>query len=185
MRWFIALLLLIPLPVLADNCGNGLPCGPVPWSLPALPRLASPTPMPTIVLTTVPPTPGAGTPTATPPAATATPTPSFNVSQITDSVATLSALSEATQEVIMNAEGTPVGLDGLDTIAPAAGQFFGYAKGFSDASFGSLSPVFTFTLISMVTITSVKMITFLLPIMAMIIKFLRNLLSLIADFLPL
>lgn len=184
MMWMPLVLALIFSPV-AGNCGNGLPCGPVPWTLPSLPKLASPTPMPTIVLTTLPPTPGAGTPTATPPAATATPTPSFNVSQITDSVATLSALSEATQEVIMNAQGTPVGLEGLDTIAPSAGQFFGYAKGFADASFGSLSPVFTFTLISMVTITSVKMITFLLPIMAVVIKFLRNLLSLIADFLPL
>lgn len=184
-RWIVLLLLLlIPGTVSAQNCGNGLPCGPVPWSLPPLPRLASPTPMPTIMLTPVAPTPGPGTPTSTP-APTSAPTQAFDMSSINNQVATLQNYMETTQEPIYNELGTPVGLSSLPELSSGAGLFFGYAKGFSGASFGALSPVFTLALVSMVTVLSVKTITFILPILATVIGIIRNLISLIRDFIPL
>lgn len=183
-RLIVLLLLLIPGTVSAQNCGNGLPCGPVPWSLPPLPRLASPTPMPTIVLTPLAPTPGPGTPTSTP-APTSAPTSAFDTSGINNQVATLQVFMETTQEPIYNELGTPVGLSSLPELSQGAGLFFGYAKGFSQASFGSLSPVFTLALLSMITVLSVKAITFVLPILATVVGMVRNILSMIRDFIPL
>lgn len=184
-RLIVLLLLLIPGTVSAQqNCGNGLPCGPVPWSLPPLPRLASPTPMPTIVLTPLAPTPGPGTPTSTP-APTSAPTSAFDTSGINNQVATLQVFMETTQEPIYNELGTPVGLSSLPELSQGAGLFFGYAKGFSQASFGSLSPVFTLALLSMITVLSVKAITFGLPILATVVGMIRNVLSMIRDFIPL
>lgn len=185
----IMALLCLPLPALAqNNCGNGLPCGSVPWRLPQLPKLASPTPMPTVVLTAVIPTPGPGTPTYTPtavPTNAPTATGVFDTSGIDSQVATLQYMAEATQAVIYNAEGTPVGLEGVEELGDNAGQFFGYAKGLAETSFGSLSPVISFSLVSMITIIGVKLVTFVLPILSSILAMFKSLIQLIMDFLPL
>jgi hypothetical protein len=58
------LCLIAPTSAQQSSCGNGLPCGPIPWVIPPLPNLASPSPMPTIAVTTSSINPGA--PTATP-----------------------------------------------------------------------------------------------------------------------
>lgn len=55
-------------PALAQpsDCGNGLPCGPVPWRMPVLPKLSSPTPMPTLQIPESSINPGDPTPTPAP-----------------------------------------------------------------------------------------------------------------------
>jgi len=92
-----------------DDCGDGLPCGRLPWSLPVLPNLPSPTPMPTVGITTVPPTQTPGGPTATPTPTTVPPGAGFDidVGGISDQFATLQGLAEATEQVVM-VSGTPV-----------------------------------------------------------------------------
>ncbi len=178
--------LLLLMVITFGNCGNGLPCGPVPWSLPALPRLASPTPMPTYVLTAIPPTTGPGTPTVTPQPGTATPTQAFDTAPIDVALATMQSISNSTPAVVTNELGTPVGLDNLEELGSSAGTFFGYAKGVGEASLGpNLSPVFAFSLYAMITIIGVKSLTFMLPIVATVVKFFRTILQFILDFIPL
>src|SRR4030042_4743469 len=81
-RFGVALVILAALPSGLINgqedCGNGLPCGPIPWSLPAWPQMESPTPIGpqydylTVTYTATPTS--TYTPTATP-TSTYTPTP--------------------------------------------------------------------------------------------------------------
>lgn len=68
----IPLLIISPVQAQVADCGNGLPCGPIPWRMPVLPDLSSPTPMPTLEIPESNINPGE--PTSTPaPINTATP----------------------------------------------------------------------------------------------------------------
>jgi hypothetical protein len=104
------LFLLIALAVLpatsnADDCGNGLPCGPIPWQLPPLPGLVSPSPIPTIAITVAPtatpggPTPTRGGPTSAP--GGGVPTFDVDTSGINHQMETLTAqLNSPVQQVV-------------------------------------------------------------------------------------
>lgn len=169
-----------------DDCGDGLPCGKIPWDLPALPSLQSPTPIPTVALTQVPPTQTPGGPTATPTSApTSTPTSGGFDSGLNDQVATLGAVIQTTPLVINDANGTPVNTtDSFDEMGANAGTFFGYARGLSEASFGEMSPLFNFGFLALIIVISIKLLTFLLPIGSAIFGILRNIISLVRDFIP-
>lgn len=168
-----------------SDCGNGLPCGPIPWPLPRLPDLQSPTPMPTVVITQAAAAPPDGTPTATP---TATPTfipGTLDTTGIDDNLATLQKLIETTPETIYNIEGTPVDTEAVFTeLGENAGDFFGYAKGMTNVTFGAWTPLVSFTLLAMVTVISVKLLGFLLPFLMVIFGIIRKIVQLILDFLP-
>ena len=180
------LLFLTALPVSAQSkdCGSGLPCGPLPWKLPVLPTLASPTPAPTtsIAATASP----SGTQQATPPAAIVTaippPTVDLDTGGIDDSFATLSAIMASTPLVVLNTEGTPVGpVEDLDANASV---FFSYAKGMTTDWAGPIAPLITLTMTAFVTVVGVKIITFILPLLSAIFGIIRKIISLILDFLP-
>jgi hypothetical protein len=168
----------------STDCGQGLPCGPVPWKLPVLPKLSSPTPIPTVPVTLQPPnTPG---PTPTP-----QPTPTFqpigintvDASGIADKMATLSAVIEATPELVLNASGTPVALEDA-ALDSGAETLFAYAKGLGSINLGSISPVVTFSVTAAMLIIATKLITFILPVLVALFGIIRKIIQLILDFLP-
>lgn len=73
----VGLFLLSSVTLAQGDCGNGLPCGPLPWDLPVFPNLQSPTPITGEVDADPNQTPSATfTATATP-TATSTPTATF------------------------------------------------------------------------------------------------------------
>ncbi len=164
------------LPAGAQDCREGQPCGAVPWAVPTLPALASPTPMPTLVITSeagLPPAP-TGQPTA--------PSYDLDTGGIDDSFATLNAIMASTPLVVLNTEGTPVGpIEDLDADASV---FFSYAKGMTTDWAGPIAPLISLTLTAFVTVIGVKIITFILPLVSAIFGIIRKILSLILDFLP-
>jgi len=158
MRWLVVLVILAALPsgliAAQDDCGNGLPCGPIPWSLPAWPTMESPTPIGTqydylTVTYTATPT-STYTPTATPtstytptPTATWTPqdtaTPFLTDVAIEDSVATAQAAAQVTAITVVDAQGTPVAKEDVSGFVDP--MIFGYIKGLSADIFGPFQPV--------------------------------------------
>lgn len=180
--WF--LILTIGQPTYAQNdCGHGLPCGPVPWSLPMLPDLPSPTQFPTVVVTaTLSPTPYMITVT---PGGGPTPAPTgfIDLGDLEDKVATLSAIVEATEEVIEDIDGGAFDEDSVD-LAGNAEEMFGYIRGVSGVHFGPLTVVVTFLLFSLVFTLANEILFFLVPIGAVIFGFIRKIITLIMDFLP-
>lgn len=190
-RWLIPLALLVMAIPLATagaqrDCGNGLPCGAIPWPRPNLPRLSSPTPMPTFVInTTATPTltvtPGG--PTVTPlPASTATPgaVDPTQLAEVQGRIATLNALVAATPQVVLNPSGTPVGVDQeLNNIASGANLFFGYARTVSQTSIGKMSPILGFVIMALVVTIGYKTLTFILPLIVALWGMVRKIISLI------
>lgn len=168
---FILLLLAFPLIALAQkDCGDGLPCGKLPWGLPILPVLESPTPMPTIIITlpvtpTVTPNPTA---TFTPGTPTAIPEPTGSVmtdfSELGNQFSTLQAMVNATEAPIQ-VSGTPVDPGAqLEVMGADAGSFFGYVRGFSEVSLGGLSPFISFAITAFVVVVGLKAAYYILPI---------------------
>ena len=179
---FLTSLILVVEVVRAGECGNGLPCGSIPWPQPNPPPLVSPSPMPTIGVTVNPPT-------ATPGGPTATPAPTdvsfdIDVSGINDQFATLQNLAEATEPVIL-VSGTPVNSGTqLQAVATNSYQFFGYVRGVSELDLGGLTPFLLFIFTSFVVVVSVKSLTFILPVLIALFNFIRGIVSLVLDFLP-
>ncbi len=164
-----------------QDCGAGLPCGPLPWALPALPELSSPTPFPTVVVTsagTSTPTPGptsTGTITATP---TITPTPSATnlapVNQINDSFATLQGVMDATQETVFD-RSTGFDLPGN------ASNLFGYLLGLQTVHFGIFTPLIQFIFFGFFLVVGIKLLFILAPVFVTLINFVLKVVGLIKD----
>lgn len=167
------------------DCGDGLPCGKLLWDLPPLPTLRTPTPIPTIQITAIP----TGGPTATGGAATPTVAPTGTIqadfSAIGDQMETLAAYVNATSVPVV-ISGTPVDPGSeLTTLSANAGSFFGYVRGFSEASLGGWTPFVGLLLLSLTVVIGIKSLAFILPIGAVvfrlilrIIEFVKNLIGL-------
>jgi hypothetical protein len=177
----ILLVLMLAIPSVAQtNCGNGLPCGPVPWTLPSFPNLQSPTPAnytnsQNVVFVTA--TPG---PTST---QYITPTQFFDTSAIQDNVSTIEALFNATNVPITNGLGTPIAIDA--TIATNGTTFFSYARGFSANSFGVFAPLVDFILFAFLLSLAFALTRIALPLLAVLLGIIRKVVQLILDFIPL
>jgi len=187
-RFYVALVLLllaIPLWVSAQATCQNLPCGPIPWPLPGMPVLVSPSPMPTlnVNITAVP----TGAATATPvPLIPTNPPIDLDTDGINNQLATLQSVMESTSMVIQDINGTPVDTNATFTeLGDNAGTFFGYARGLSDLSFGKLSPLIAFALLALVTVLSVKSFGFFLPIIAAVWGFIRKIVQIVLEFIPL
>src|SRR6185369_5924033 len=167
---------------LAGECGDGLPCGSIPWPQPNPTQLQSPTPMPTIGVTINPPTQTPGGPTATPAPTEA----SFNLDLggLNDKFATLQSVVEATDQVV-EVSGTPVSAgDQLDTVAASGYTFFGYVRGITELDLGGLTPFITFVTTSLVVVIAVKSITFILPVLLALFNFIKGIINVVLNFLP-
>lgn len=177
MRYIIMLSLLIitlpvsaqtatPTPLQQSDCGNGLPCGPIPWQLPIMPALESPTPL------------DLSSDQSADPGATATPTPDFlvEITQISDLTNNLSNLTGTPFDFQVTEEAE------YETIFENSTLFFSYVKGLTLADLGIITPLLTgFFLLSTLTIL-LKLSLFLLPVVGMIIGLIRKIIELIPGF---
>lgn len=182
----LVLMLSVGITMAQKDCGNGLPCGPLGWPLPSFPSLPSPTPMPTIQITAIPTSGPVPTGTG---AATATTAPTGTIqadfSAIGDQMETLAAYVNATSVPVV-ISGTPVDPGSeLTTLSANVGSFFGYVRGFSEASLGGWTPFVVMLLLSLTVVIGIKSLSFILPIGAVIfrlilriIEFVKNLIGL-------
>lgn len=168
-------------PMTDPTCGNGLPCGPIPWPLPNLPYLPSPTIFPTIVVTaTLTPSPIYG-PGTSAPVASSTPaaSPTFELDGMDDALATLEQLTN----------GTPIAIDGFDFdsegLGADAGSFFGTIKGVTDLHLGPFTPLLVFFIFAFLFVMGVQSSGIVLPLLMSIFGFIRRIISTILDFIPL
>jgi len=182
-------------------CGAGLPCGQIPWPVLRLPALASPTPIPTIIISATPSpsaTPATPSPTWTPggptPTATATWTPtateqpdlsSLDTSAISGVVATWQVQISATQPPIL-ISGTPMDGIVIAGLEDDAREFFGKVQGLAaSVNLGKVSPLITWLLFAVGVMLFVTVTTFLLPVIMAIFGLVRKVIQLVLDFLPL
>lgn len=166
------------------DCGDGLPCGKLYWDLPVLPTLFSPTPMPTIQITAV----QTSTPAPTG-AASATPAPTGTLqadfSQIGNQFSTLQAVVNATSVPVL-VSGTPMSpSDQLVELGDDAGTFFGYARGFSEASLGGWSPFIALLVLSSVIVLGIKSLSFILPIAAVLFRLILRIIEVVKQLIGL
>jgi hypothetical protein len=150
-----------------DDCGNGLPCGPVPWTVPNYPIILSPTPFPTTWIQTTP------TPTATPETTeTATPTLTPTAEPTVDSTPLYEAIEEL--EDFIGGTREPVVIDGhdftLDSLAdrPSTETFWSYLAGLFSVEIGKSQPFLNFAFYAMGIVLVTKSITFVLPVLAVV-----------------
>lgn len=178
----LALLLLLSFPALIyaqDDCGDGLPCGRLPWDLPALPSIPSPTPIPTV--TPRPDTSGSIGP--------GTPTPTvrgsdLGANDIANQIATASGYNP-TPIPVLNPSGTPENLSAdINALRDNTAVVFGYARGLSNMNFGKITPLIGFGVFTFGLIMFIKGWTFLMPIVATLVGLFMRLVSFIMSFLP-
>lgn len=186
----LILLVIIAAPVVAQrDCGDGLPCGKLLWDLPLLPTLQTPTPMPTFdVSGNVQPTDVSGAVPTPAPAATNTPVPTnVDASSITDNLSTLSAVMSETPMMVTDLNGTPFDQDAaFEELGTNAGTFFGFARSIiSPVTFGPLWPLVALVVTSLTVVFGVKIITYGLPVFAALFGFIRKMVQIILDFIPL
>lgn len=185
----LCLLMLVSLPSLAQSdCGNGLPCGVVPWQLPVYPTLESPTPIftPISVITATPNLTVTATSTPSPtltPSITPTGTQSGQ-GFFDDFVLTLEAQGSATPfEIEIN--GTPVSDLGADVIEENSEFFFSYMKGFLGGNWaGPFTPLLQLAGFMIGFIIFMLLKSILTFSLAMLLKLLGALKNFILDFIP-
>lgn len=200
LRRLIVILILVSMSALvkAGDCGSGLPCGPVPWNLPSLPLLRSPTPMPTYFASVTPsptvsptnftPSPtstATSTPSATfTPSATPTLTPVFDTEDLEDQMLTLEGFLDATP-ITIEIDGTPVSVSTqIASVGPGIEDIFGKAKGVFGGDWGPFQPLFQAFMVGVALTFLVIAITYSGPIVGFIFGMVRKIYSAIMDFIP-
>lgn len=154
-----------PTQISQSDCGSGLPCGPIPWRLPDMPALDSPTPL------------DLSSDNSANPGATATPTPDF-LADLTQVV----GYSEG-----LDFTGTPFDFNvteeaEYDNLIDDSVLFFSYVKGLTTADFGIITPIAAgFFALTTLTIL-LKLALFLLPIIGMVVGLIRKIIELIPGF---
>jgi hypothetical protein len=184
--WIVALLLLVPGSYQDDDCGDGLPCGPIPFDLPSLPLILSPTPFPTVWIQATP------TPTVTPiptptPDATATftpvPTATLNATAIVEGVEGLEELSEGTPQPVIGLDGVEYDIESIDEGAETA-TFWSYIRGLFSINLGKFQPVLVFSVFAFGIIIAVKSSTLILYFLAPLIGLIRKAIDFVLKFIP-
>lgn len=168
----------------AQQCEPHLPCGPLPWQIPALPNLTTATPIPTVIFTTVP-TAG-GTITATPttfPSATPAPsvTPFWNATEMAEQIGTLQSQVDATTVPVLDFGGEPVN---TSEITAETSALWNYIKGLTLYDFGVFSPLMTAFLLTFVFVISFKVLMIAFPALVYLFGFLRRIIDFILGFIP-
>jgi hypothetical protein len=174
----LALLLVAGVALAQKDCGDGLPCGKLVWDLPVLSTLASPTPMPTIQITSIPASTNVptGAPSSTP-APTGTLIADF--SNVGDQLNTLSAVVAATDIPVL-VSGTPVtGAEQLTQLTTDAGTFFGYLRGVQEVSLGGFMPFITLIITTLIIAIATKSAGFLLPVVAVVFRLILRIVEVI------
>lgn len=173
--WFVG----VGIAAAQNDCGNGLPCGSIPWPQPNPPQLKSPTPIPTVT-----PRPdvngsvGPGTPTATMRGS------DLGAADIANQIATASGYNP-TPIPVLNASGTPEDIStDLTVLRENTAIVFGYARGLTSMHFGKSTPLVGFLVFVFGLVMFIKGWTFLMPIVATLVGLFMRLVSFILGFLP-
>lgn len=160
----------LPVPAKAQ-CQTGLPCQQVPWDLPYLPPINSPTPLPTIIVTA---SSSGSIGTSTP-----TPTAQFTSLGLSDHMATLQGIAEATIDA-------PIGDEITDSeIVDSFGLFFALTNWLKDFRLGVFTPWLIILNFIIFTTFTTWVISFTLPFLISLFGLIRKAVQLILDFLPL
>lgn len=158
----VALLLITVIsPADAQDCGAGLPCGPLPWRLPSLPNLQSPTPIGNYAITATP----TGTVIAPP-----TPTSDLGMQELRDQVGTLQALMDATHEAVATVDGGGFNPDNAGETLPLFFRFSYWVHSFRFGIFTPLISAFVFAFVSLLLLALGNVI---LPLIAPLIGLIR------------
>ncbi len=178
MRMILATLLMLALsiPVFAD-CTDKTPCGPVPWKMPVLPRLLTPTPMPNSsgsVTGIFGPTPVPDTNAS----ADLGDTNFFDGSALNKQVGDLKTLMS--NQNTMNGTGQDLGV-----LVSQSGDFFSYLRAFATANFGVFTPLLLIAVLSFSVKMGLGVSTRLFPVFMAIYGFVRKAITVILDFIPL
>jgi len=193
-KWPSALLcLLVLLAGCAGDCSSVNDCGGV--NIPPLPRLISPSPMPSLDLnqfaflaTPTPTTTPTETPTRTP---SNTPTPlatvPFDATSASNELATIQAMANATNAPVLDASGVPVNVEvSVNNAVTDSVIVFGYIKGLFGVDLGNgITPLLYFSLAALLVVIGTKTITTIVPIVFLFVGFIRKIVQLILDFIPL
>jgi len=174
------------------ECGQGLPCGPLPWRLPSWPNLQSPTPFPTVLIEqtlTATYTPGGPTVTPTPtmtPSITPTlaPTGTYQFEEIEQRLQTLQAVLEATAPPVL-VEGTAVDLPTqIDGFASSGLVVFGLFRGLGEIYWGPFAPIVVLVISSMGVVLTVKITRLVFPVVMAVFNFIRRVVQFVLDLIP-
>jgi hypothetical protein len=184
---WIVMLALVWVPGLsAQSCGNGLPCGPVPWQLPNLPDLKTPTLVPTSIYAS---TPGSSSypsiPGITPPPQSlALPEIGVGETGLDGVVQQMEIYLTATPICILDVSGQCIEQD-PQAYAPEPFLIFGYFRGLAGVNFGIFNPLIWFLLAAFTSILGMKFANIILPVVAVLLGLVRKFVNLILNFLPL
>lgn len=178
----------------AQGCGRDVlnPCGVIPWPLPSIKSISSPTPYQ--LRPTPTPQPYTNTPSPTP---TATNTPPF---VITPTIIAHDDLYDSAGSVVGQANDMidefdfdatiNLGGDAAPVATTAAGlaaystRFFSYVKGLTLFNFSGTGGVLTWVILALGFVLLVVVTINLIPIVSGIFKVVMRLLELIAQFIP-
>lgn len=178
----LSLVLLCAIPFLvvaADNCDPFLPCGPLPWPLPALPNLQSPTPIPTLATATRYPTPMETMVMGDP--VLPSPTPWFRATTFNEPVSTLQDLINSTPIPMYGFDDNPVNTNGI--FLPIK-YLWAYIKGLALYDFGVFNPLILAFFTIFVYVVGFKLLMLVFPAIVFLFGILRRIVQLILDFIP-
>lgn len=173
--------LLFSLIILSSDCGHGLPCGPIPWDLPSLPRIMSPTPIPTVhIMATATPTQTL-IPTITP-TPEMTPTPTQQVDEMVDDLmGNIGDLINQTPIPIEH-DGQKVDFDSISQYETAT--LWGYLRGILTINAGIFNPILSIVVFGLFAMIFTKSSTLTIPLMAFAIGITRKIISFVISFIP-
>lgn len=161
------------------DCAYGLSCDQIPWRVPGMPMLVTPTPFPTELFTST--STFTPTPNGTPPGYVPTTTANFDMSEIGDQMATLRVV----------AQGTPIAFQDIGITSDSdaelgaqAGSFFGYIAGLQQVHFGVFTPLMSFALGAMLFVLVIKSAGLIVPIIAAFVGIIRKIIQVALDFIP-
>lgn len=176
----LVLILLMAAPAMAQDisdCTSAHPCGPVPWRIPQLPMLVTPT--------SVPSSSGAvsaifgATPVPAPEQAGALgDTSFFDGDALNDEIGTLN-------DLMSNNESVNGSQEDLVALASQSADFLGYVRAFSTANFGVFTPLLLIFILSFSVKMGAGLSLRLLPLVAVIFGLIRKAITVVLDFIPL
>jgi hypothetical protein len=173
--------LLFSLIILSSDCGYGLPCGHLPWELPALPRALSPTPIPTVhIVATATPMP---TPiiTATP-ETSATPAPTQQVDEMVDDlIGNIGDLVNQTP-IPIEYDGQEVNFDSITQYETAT--LWGYLRGILTVNAGIFTPILLVAVFGLFAMIFTKSSTLTIPLIAFAVGVVRKIITFVKSFIP-
>jgi len=179
--------------VSAQKCGDPLnPCGPLPWALPSLPLLTSPTPYqlrdtPTPQVMTATPSP---TPSPTPSATVGTPTATLDAGELHEDIATVAAGGldtiddlDINPEIAIGGPSDPIATTSA-SLSNYSRTFFSYVRGLTLFNMRGTGGIMGWVLLALAVVIGTVIAVNLIPIIGAIYRLVMRVIELVAEFIP-